>query len=148
MDERQQELCDRYEWYEPHQKWLRGEDGGIRADLHGANLHEANLRWANLSWANLSGANLSEVTMPGGERFEDWDKSIVPQLLVAGGKSIEEVMATGCWECNSWDNCPMRAAFDIAGFDQAPPIWRPRIEEFVQLFDAGLLKKPEVGAIA
>ena len=47
-----------------HLKWLRGENGGKRADLSranlsGANLFGANLSWANLSWANLSGANLS-----------------------------------------------------------------------------------------
>ena len=52
-----------------HLKWLRGEDGGERADLswadlsranlYGANLSWANLSWANLSWANLYGANLS-----------------------------------------------------------------------------------------
>ena len=47
-----------------HLKWLRGENGGKRADLSranlsGANLFGADLSWANLSWANLSGANLS-----------------------------------------------------------------------------------------
>ena len=47
-----------------HLKWLRGEDGGERADLSWAdlsraNLYGANLSWANLSWANLSWANLS-----------------------------------------------------------------------------------------
>ena len=41
-----------------HLKWLRGEDGGERADLSWADLSRANLYGANLSWANLSRANL------------------------------------------------------------------------------------------
>ena len=41
-----------------HLKWLRGEDGGERANLFGANLSRANLFWANLSGADLSGADL------------------------------------------------------------------------------------------
>ena len=42
-----------------HLKWLRGEDGGERANLSEANLSEANLFGANLSEADLSRANLS-----------------------------------------------------------------------------------------
>ena len=42
-----------------HLKWLRGENGGKRADLSGADLSRANLSWANLSGADLSRANLS-----------------------------------------------------------------------------------------
>ena len=46
-----------------HGKWLRGEEGGERADLHGADLYRANLYRANLSGANLSGANLSGANL-------------------------------------------------------------------------------------
>ena len=46
-----------------HLKWLRGEDGGERADLSRANLSGANLSRADLSWANLSGANLSGANL-------------------------------------------------------------------------------------
>ena len=42
-----------------HAKWVRGEPGGIRANLSDANLSGANLSCANLSDANLSCANLS-----------------------------------------------------------------------------------------
>ena len=45
---------------EKHRKWLRGEDGGERANLYGADLSEANLSGANLSRANLSGAKVEE----------------------------------------------------------------------------------------
>ena len=41
-----------------HKKWLFDEDGGIRADLCGANLCGADLRSADLRGADLCGANL------------------------------------------------------------------------------------------
>ena len=46
-----------------HLKWLRGEDGGERANLFGANLSRADLSGANLSRADLSGANLFEANL-------------------------------------------------------------------------------------
>ena len=67
-----------------HLKWLRGEDGGERAnlsgadlfgadlfgaDLSGANLYGANLSRANLSWANLYGANLSGADLSGANLY-------------------------------------------------------------------------------
>jgi hypothetical protein len=55
-----------------HLKWLRGEDGGIYADLSGAdlsdaNLSDANLSRANLSRADLSGADLSRANLSGAD---------------------------------------------------------------------------------
>ena len=55
---------------EKHAKWIRGEDGGERADLCGAdlcyaNLYGANLRGANLRGANLRGANLYDANLRG-----------------------------------------------------------------------------------
>ena len=46
-----------------HLKWLRGDDGGSRANLSGANLSGANLSGANLYVADLSGANLSGANL-------------------------------------------------------------------------------------
>ena len=43
-----------------HLKWIRGENGGKRANLFGANLFGANLSGANLSRANLFGADYIE----------------------------------------------------------------------------------------
>ena len=43
---------------ENHRKWLFSEEGGICADLRGANLCGANLRGANLCDADLRGAYL------------------------------------------------------------------------------------------
>ena len=53
---------------ESHGKWLRGEEGGERANLYeanlyGANLREADLRGANLREADLRGANLYEANL-------------------------------------------------------------------------------------
>jgi len=55
---------------EKHAKWRRGEDGGVRANLSGADLSGANLRWADLSgailrWADLSKADLSKADFSG-----------------------------------------------------------------------------------
>lgn len=50
---------------EKHAKWIRGEDGGERADLRGANLRGANLRNADLYGANLRGADLCDANLRG-----------------------------------------------------------------------------------
>jgi uncharacterized protein YjbI with pentapeptide repeats len=63
-----------------HSKWLRGDEGGrranlseanlARADLSGANLSEADLARANLSGANLAGAYLHEANLRGADLSE------------------------------------------------------------------------------
>ena len=50
---------------ESHGKWLRGEEGGRRANLRGANLRGADLCGANLCGANLFGANLFDANLRG-----------------------------------------------------------------------------------
>ena len=55
---------------EKHAKWIRGEDGGERADLRGADLCDADLRGADLRdadlyYANLRGADLSGADLRG-----------------------------------------------------------------------------------
>ena len=55
-----------------HSDWLRGIEGGNRADLSvadlsGANLSEANLRGADLSGANLRGADLRGADLRGAD---------------------------------------------------------------------------------
>ena len=57
-----------------HLKWLRGEDGGeranlSRADLYGADLSRATLSGANLSRADLYGADLSRATLSGANLY-------------------------------------------------------------------------------
>ena len=48
-----------------HAKWIRGEDGGERADLCGADLCDADLCNANLRDADLCGANLRGADLSG-----------------------------------------------------------------------------------
>jgi len=50
---------------ERHAKWVRGEQGGERANLCGANLCGANLRGANLRGANLRDADLRGADLRG-----------------------------------------------------------------------------------
>ena len=50
-----------------HNKWLKGDDEGERANLNGANLRGANLRGANLRGADLSGANLNGANLSGAD---------------------------------------------------------------------------------
>ena len=57
---------------ELHKKFLNDEEGGVRADLRGAdlrgvNLVDANLRGAYLAGANLRGAKLAEVDLRGAD---------------------------------------------------------------------------------
>ena len=58
-----------------HKLWVKGEDGGDRADLrdtclYGADLRGADLRGANLTEADLSGANLDEADLRGANLTE------------------------------------------------------------------------------
>lgn len=46
-----------------HEMWVKGVEGGVRADLSGAYLSDVNLSHASLYRANLSGANLSDVNL-------------------------------------------------------------------------------------
>ena len=48
---------------EKHEKWLRDEEGGERADLSNVDLSYVNLEGVDLSNANLSNANLSNVDL-------------------------------------------------------------------------------------
>ena len=50
-----------------HLKWLRGKNGGKRANLSGADLSWANLSRADLSGADLSGADLSWADLSGAD---------------------------------------------------------------------------------
>ena len=48
-----------------HDMWLRGEDGGVRADLRRTDLSEADLSGVNLVAADLSGANIRVADLRG-----------------------------------------------------------------------------------
>lgn len=46
-----------------HEAWMTGEDGGERADLHGADLQCAGLQQKDLRLADLHGANLQHARL-------------------------------------------------------------------------------------
>ena len=55
-----------------HKKWLNDEEGGLKADLRGADLYrtdlrEADLRGVDLRRANLRGVNLNGVSLRGAD---------------------------------------------------------------------------------
>ena len=52
-----------------HEKWLRGESEGVKADLTNANLTNANLTGANLTNANLTGADLTNANLTHADLF-------------------------------------------------------------------------------
>jgi hypothetical protein len=122
---------------------LGGADLG-GANLGGANLRSADLGGANLRSADLGGANLGGARLTFGETWEKYLEEVVPALLTAGGKTVADIVAAGAWECHDWDNCPMHAAFGIDHSSEGPILLRPRIEEFVRLFDAKLIPLPKV----
>ena len=54
---------------EKHKMWVKGDKGGVRANLSGADLSRADLSEANLSESNLSEANLSESNLYGANLY-------------------------------------------------------------------------------
>jgi hypothetical protein len=115
------------------------------ANLTGANLDGANLYRANLDGANLTGANLSpETRLPTGETWEVYLRYVVPAYLTAAGKTLQEIVAAGCWDCHDWTNCPTAYAFGVKSGEQVPVVWWPRRDGFIQYFDAKLIPCPVV----
>ena len=64
-DSEQNEMtqCDLNTIIQLHEKWLRREPGGKKANLSGANLSSADLRGADLSDADLRGADLFDADL-------------------------------------------------------------------------------------
>jgi hypothetical protein len=114
------------------------------ANLFGANLSGANLSGADLSGANLYGADLSGAILPTHEEFETYLSEVVPALLKAGGLKLEQVATKKNWTCHNWNNCPMAEAFQVHSLSKIPVLFQPRAEQFIQLFDAGLIPQPKV----
>ena len=92
--------------------------------------------------ADLTGANLTRALLPTSESWEDYLAEVVPALLTAGGKTLAEVATPEHWNYHTWDNCPMAAAFCCNQMDAVPALYRPRAEQFIQFFDAGLIPRP------
>ncbi|MFC0633254.1 pentapeptide repeat-containing protein [Brevundimonas balnearis] len=117
-----------------------------RADLSEAYLSRANLSRADLREANLRGAkNLDDMIMPDGLTFAQYKRDVVPALLTAGGKTLDDIRAAGAWDCHDWSNCPMHVAFGVNSTSEMTgkfAIYRTRADEFIRLFDARLIPAP------
>jgi len=111
------------------------------ANLAGANLADAYLADAYLADANLAGAaKFSDTTtIETGETWSVYLTKTLPQLVVAGGVAVEEVVCEKHWTCHDWENCPMAAAFKVASEEETPLLLRPRVRQFVRYFDSGLI---------
>ena len=53
-----------------HKKWRNSEDGGVRANLSGADLNGADISGADLNGADLNGADLSRADLSGANLSE------------------------------------------------------------------------------
>lgn len=101
---------------------------------------------AILEGANLEGANLSDKTII--ETRETWKQylaEVVPALLTAGGRELKQVLKPEHWNCHSWENCPMAVAFNTTGITGIPVLLRPRADQFIRYFDAGVIPLEAVG---
>jgi hypothetical protein len=122
-----------------------------RANLNGANLNRANLDGASLDGASLNGANLDGASLNGatiietGETWKQYLSEIVPALLIAGGRALADVLTREHWDCHSWENCPMAAAFSTKSVSGVPLLLKPRADQFIRYFDSKLIPLEAVG---
>lgn len=89
----------------------------------------------SLTGASLYGANLREAILPTGETWEEYKGQVIPALLKAGSHIVNKE----AWKCHQWTNCPMAQAFGVNDIENIPLLYKPRAEQFIQFFDAGLL---------
>lgn len=126
-----------------------------RSKFVDSNLRNVDFRSANLTDADFTGADMrgfkfdSKTIVKGiklsranltGESWETYLSDRVPELLTSGGRSLKEI--SRAWECHEWTRCPIAMAFNIHDPSDAPRRLRKRVNEFVQLYDLGLIPKP------
>ena len=73
---------------ELHQRWLNGEDGGVKANLRGADLREADLWGADLRGANLRGADLWKANLRGADLRGAKNIPFIPLVCPEKGEFI------------------------------------------------------------
>jgi hypothetical protein len=125
------------------------EAGLQRVNLHYAHLDRTNLTNADLCNANIENAGLTNsiITMgcrlPSGHSWETYLTTIVPALLKAGGRTINEILDLGAWNCHDWANCPAAVAFGVNQLSRIPLLYQKMVQEFILFFDAGLIPEPK-----
>jgi len=92
-----------------HDKWVREEDGGERANLRRAYLSGADLRGANLSGADLSGADLRGANLSGANLSgADLSGADLPEIIKVGNlftKIKAAIENGGELEMGDWHGC-------------------------------------------
>lgn len=106
----------------------------------------ANLQGTDFSLGDeADGNSISDKTVLScGVPYDEFLSDVVPYLLQAGGVPLEKTMGEVTWDCHSWDNCPMRVAFNASGNNEIPPQFRPLAKQFIELFDFGLITRDSV----
>ena len=108
-------------------------------DLSGCTALETVPDLPNAAYVYLSGCTAAAQT---------WIETNLEPLLRATGKTVSDVIRTGCWDCHEWANCPMHEVFGTNSISGVPKEWRGVAAVFVGLFDAGLIPCPAVPAEA
>jgi hypothetical protein len=121
-----------------HRKYWLGEAGGVRANLGGANLYGANLRGADLR---------GDTILADGVVWKVYVDELVPSLLTAGGRSLDEMAQPRIWDCHSWENCPMAEAFSVHELSNIPALYRAPANLFIQLYDGPVAPLNDLAAL-
>jgi hypothetical protein len=115
-----------------------------------ARTSEARTSETRTSGANLRGADLGDDTvLPDGVVWNAYVADLVPALLTAGGKRLEDVATEAVWGCHRWGSdgealgCPIATAFNVHALSAVPVLYRAQANQFIQFFDAGLVPRPE-----
>lgn len=77
------------------------------------------------------------------ERYRKTCEAVLASLT-AGGKKLTDVATPEHWECHSWTNCPMHAAFGADGLHQVPDEHRQAAATFIALFDGKHIPMPVI----
>ena len=116
-----------------HEKWLKDESGGKRADLRNADLSEANLRNANLSEANLWNANLRNADLRNADlrnAISNMEESRSMQLEKYRIFFTKDILAIGCKQY-SWDEWRDFTDRQIAEMDDGALKWWNKWKEHI-----------------
>ena len=117
-----------------HEKWVRKESGGIRADLRdvnlqGADLRDVNLQGADLRDVNLRGADLWDVDLRGADL---WDVDLQGAHLQGANLRGANLRGADLWDVDL-RGADLRDA-DLRGADidyAAWPLWCRSLDAYI-----------------